>query len=336
MLLPISAAYPSPYLMSTAPQPAPQLLPPAWADAARQHHWLVGHSGGRDSTALCHALLAAGFKKLTICHINHQLRGDEAQQDALFVEQWATAHALPYVTRSIDIPAIAQTEKKGFELVAREQRQSAFASYCQSLGCQGVLLAHHADDQAETMLYNLLRGAAGLRGMHMESCIGPLLIVRPLLDVLRRHIDAYIEAHQLNYREDPTNAQPITPRNRIRHELLPLADTILKRRTSEPLQRALRHQQAVDAYLKEQLDFPSLLDPQGRIFLPKLRALHPVLQSMAIHTFLQHHAIAELSQTLIERCLTLLTDKAVAKINLPQGRHLRRQHQRLFVPPPEK
>ena len=178
---------------------------------------LVGVSGGPDSVALLDALVKSGWRP-HVCHLNHQLRGPASDADAEFVRDLATRYGL---TNTIEWRKVA-----GDEDGARRARHEFFANVAAQTGIQKLALAHTADDQAETFLLRLLRGAGvpGLVGIWPERQFGPLRVIRPLLKVRRAEILEYLAAEKLSYREDASNADTRFTRNRIRHKLLPLLE----------------------------------------------------------------------------------------------------------------
>jgi tRNA(Ile)-lysidine synthase len=186
----------------------------------------VAVSGGADSVALLRALLerrgTLGLV-LSVLHVHHGIRGEEAQRDQAFVEALAAEHDLPtYIERS-DTPARAAQYGETLEEAARHLRYSFFRELLASGQLDAVATAHTLDDQAETVLHKLLRGAwtEGLGG------ISPLVIepqgriIRPLLGASRRRVEAYLRSLDQPWCEDSTNRDTVHTRNRIRHELLP-------------------------------------------------------------------------------------------------------------------
>ena len=218
--------------------------------------YLVGVSGGRDSVALLHALTEAGYRRLVVCHLDHGLRGKAGRADARFVERLAAKWKFPSEIGRADVPTLARAGKRSLETAAREARYAFFAEVAGQRRCGTLFLAHHADDQVETFLFNLLRGAgpAGLAGMAAENMrtVGrrKLQIVRPLLAVWREEIDAYVKTHGLAWREDLTNADPAhATRNRLRMEVLPLLERALGREVRPALWRAADILAAEESYL---------------------------------------------------------------------------------------
>lgn len=313
-------------------------LHPQFLALAKKRKFLLGISGGRDSVALLYALLAAGYKNLVLCHLNHGLRGTASGQDAAFVGRLAKKFNLPYEVERIDLKQAIIDSGESMELAARNARHTFFAQCAQLHRCHRIILAHHADDQAETILFNLLRGSGGLRGMQFisEQLIGrkKLSFLRPMLDVSRSDIDGYITANHIKYREDASNAEAIATRNRIRNEAIPLLVDIMGREISPALVRAAATSRAKDEALKNTLESLQLKDPQGRLFIPKLIQLSPAMQRMALHQYLKHSGTHNISHHLLERCQGLLTDTKTSKINLPGGLFLRRKEKRLFIDQP--
>src|SRR5882724_654803 len=178
---------------------------------------LVGVSGGADSVALLSILVELGWRP-HVCHLNHQLRGADSDGDAEFVRQLATQYGLP---GTIEACTVAPDEDS-----ARRARQEFFGRVAEGRGIKKLVLAHTADDQVETFLLRLLRGAGvpGLVGIWPERQLGMLRVIRPLLKVRRVEIMEYLAAKKLSYREDKSNADTRFTRNRIRHELLPLLE----------------------------------------------------------------------------------------------------------------
>jgi tRNA(Ile)-lysidine synthase len=178
---------------------------------------LVGVSGGPDSVALLDALVKCGCSP-HICHLNHQLRGAESDADAEFVRQLATHYGLP---NTIESRKVASDEDS-----ARRARHGFFAQVSAATGIKKIALAHTADDQVETFLLRLLRGAGvpGLVGIWPERQLGPIRVIRPMLKVRRAEVLEYLREQGLKYREDASNADTRFARNRIRHDLLPLLE----------------------------------------------------------------------------------------------------------------
>lgn len=187
---------------------------------------LVAVSGGPDSLCLLHLLYrlaATDGLNLHVAHLNHGLR-PAAAADARYVAETAAAWNLPVTIEAYDVTALAQREHQGIEAAARQARYGFFADLAVRIGAHAIALGHTADDQAETVLLRLLRGAGptGLAAMRPRSVWADgKTLVRPLLHVRRSEILHYCAEHQLQPRYDASNANLRFLRNRVRAELLP-------------------------------------------------------------------------------------------------------------------
>lgn len=185
---------------------------------------VVAVSGGADSMALLDILahLFAFRLQLVLAHLNHCLRADESDGDEQFVRSVAEKYAFPLEISRIDIHAAAVRQRLSLEEAGRNARRSFFLEVAEKYAAGAVALGHHRDDQAETVLMRLIRGAAGsgLAGMKPKS--PGSIFVRPLLCLSRADINEYLHKGLLPWREDSSNSDTTFLRNRIRHELLPL------------------------------------------------------------------------------------------------------------------
>ncbi|MFZ4766622.1 MAG: tRNA lysidine(34) synthetase TilS [Roseimicrobium sp.] len=302
---------------------------------------LMGVSGGRDSVALLHFLVSQGWKELVVCHLNHGLRGRESGQDAAFVRRLAARYGLRCEVGREDVAALAEAQKLSTETAARLARDAFFQKVAQATGTAFVFLAHHAEDNAETVLGNLCRGAglAGLSGMALasEHEASGLVKLRPLLAVRRAEIDAYIKSHGLAYREDGSNASLEHRRNRFRHEVLPLLVAVCRRDVVPLVCRAAKLAARDEAFLSESaIRFAQeqrLGEPGGALRItPALKGLHPALQSRVLRDWLVGQlGLAGIGSHEVGEVTKLLAEGGPAKINLPGGHHVRRKAKRLFV-----
>ncbi|MBK8899951.1 MAG: tRNA lysidine(34) synthetase TilS [Anaerolineaceae bacterium] len=191
---------------------------------------LVGVSGGADSLALLHLLWQQlGADRLVAAHLNHGLRA-AADEEADFVQATAAAWQIPFVSQKRIVARLAEQEKLSLEAAGRQARYQFLAGQARVAGATAVAVAHHADDQAETVLLHLLRGSgsAGLRGMLPVSTVPgaqEMVLVRPFLHLRRADLEAYCARHSLAPRTDSSNEDVQFARNRIRHELLPLLES---------------------------------------------------------------------------------------------------------------
>ena len=186
---------------------------------------IVAVSGGPDSVALAHLLVQAKMPRLILAHVNHLLRGDESDADEAFVrslpERWPGI--ICHTTR-IAVAALAKDEADNLEAVARRERYRWFTQLARAEGAAWIATGHTADDQAETVLFRLLRGTGVLGLGAMSPCRrldDGLSLVRPLLTTRRQTLLDYLHGNQIPYRVDSSNRERRFTRNRLRLELLP-------------------------------------------------------------------------------------------------------------------
>ncbi len=194
------------------------LLPPASSV-------LIGVSGGSDSIALALLLQElsrhGGFRVAGLAHLNHRIR-PEAATDEAFCRDFAVRCGLPIVVESVDVPGYAAAQRLSIEDAARRVRYDFLERVARQVGADVIAVGHTEDDQAETLLLKLARGA-GLTGL---GAIYPRrdAVVRPVIDVSRAELRAYLQQRGESWVEDHTNADLGNPRNRVRHRVLPELD----------------------------------------------------------------------------------------------------------------
>lgn len=301
------------------------------ADLPNDRRYLVGVSGGRDSVVLLHWLLTQGYRKLIVCHFEHGLRGRAGKADARFVERLAQERGLPLETAAADIRQVALGKKQSIETAARNERLAFFTRVARRRRCLTIFLGHHADDQVETFLLNLFRGAGGrgLGAMRARATLGSLELVRPLLGVWRSEIDQYLREHRLKFREDATNEQLNARRNRIRHRIIPWLEKQLGRNIRATIWRAA-------TVLGEEEDFLETLTPVGltnsnELNVAQFRPLPPALQRRALRQWLTQRGVSDLGFAVVEEVRGLLAGGAPARVNLPRGGHARRRAGKIFL-----
>ncbi|MGL5206866.1 MAG: tRNA lysidine(34) synthetase TilS [Acidaminococcaceae bacterium] len=186
---------------------------------------LAACSGGADSLAMTSVLQQVGKEEgwqIFVCHVQHHLRGEEAESDALFVEKFCRERNLPFIRLDVDVKLLAAQEKLSIEEAARKLRYRVLKETCLKLNAAAIVTGHHQDDQAETVLMNLLRGAGtrGLRGMQTRNG----LVVRPFLDAARKDMEDYCMQQGIVWCTDSSNECTDYRRNSIRKELLPMLE----------------------------------------------------------------------------------------------------------------
>jgi tRNA(Ile)-lysidine synthase len=296
--------------------------------------YLIGVSGGRDSVALLRWLTNIGYKKLIVCHLNHQLRGRSSAADARFVENLAAKYRVDFQIGSANVRALAKKNRMSIETAAREARYSFFAKVAKQRRCRTIFLAHHADDLVETFLLNLFRGAgtAGLAAMREVSTRRidkfDLVVVRPFLGVWRKEIDIYLREQRLKFREDASNKNLNPLRNRVRHRVIPYLEKMLGRNIRQNIWRTAVIAAEEENWIENQLADSSEVE----LPVAKLRDAPVALQRRRILKWLRAQSVADVGFDLIERVRSLTErDARIAKVNLPQDRHARRRAGKIFI-----
>ena len=207
---------------------------------------VVAVSGGPDSVALLLALADLARSDfaatLSVAHLHHGLREGKADADARFVADLSERLGLPLQAGHTDVPAEAKREGLGFEEAARNARRAFLADAARRAGARKVALGHTADDRAETVLFNIVRGTGveGLASLGPRAPLAPdegIEIIRPLIEVSRAEVLAFLQSRGERWREDETNADTRYARNRLRHEVLPLLREAINPKADEALGR---------------------------------------------------------------------------------------------------
>ena len=207
--------------------------PQALAGLEKDAPVLLAFSGGADSRALLHLLyaqsVANGFS-LTLAHVNHGIRGDEAIRDREFCRSVADAYGLELCILDADVPTLAKTHGRGIEEEARIVRYAYFEQLMRERSIRLLVTAHHADDNLETVLLHMCRGSglSGLCGIAPVRAFGSGYLARPLLSMSRHDIEAFCREEHLEYVTDSTNAELICTRNRLRGEVIPVLSSLYR------------------------------------------------------------------------------------------------------------
>jgi tRNA(Ile)-lysidine synthase len=302
----------------------------ATASYARRERHLVGVSGGIDSRVLLHLLPMLGFDNLVVCHLNHNLRGAESLEDSKFVRRLTGRLGLP-----LHIETLAGVPGPGsIETAARQARLLFYAGAAEKFSTSSLFLAHHADDQVETFLFNLFRGTGSLDNAAIkpesEVTIGSriLLIRRPLLHVWKDDICKFAKGFHLKFREDSTNLSRQMTRNRLRHDLIPTIEKLMGRPVKQTLLRTIELAAGEGEFLRSLV--PEIQN-QPELEARELRKLPVAIQRRTIHGWLRHHEVKGCGFDEIEAVRLLVDSTQVAKINLPRGIFCRRRAGRLFL-----
>ncbi len=287
---------------------------------------VVAVSGGADSMCLAHLFWRwskEGGPTVHIGHVNHQLRGKASDEDAELVSRWANEVGLASTIVSIDI------KKQGgqsLQDIARKKRYTVLLEICRKIGSSKLATAHHADDQVETFLVNLIRGSGsrGLRGMpRKRQLANGVEVFRPLLGITRQRLEVYCREHNIPWREDESNKKTDYMRNRVRHQLLPAMrqfnsgiDQVLLN-TAEVMERdhACLEKLTDRAYekikKKSPLEFaPLCLSIKGLMSLDPALRFRVVLRSIGKRAEAGH----------VDAVLGLVNNKTGSSLDMPGGR----------------
>jgi len=242
---------------------------------------LIGVSGGPDSVALLYFLnsLKKEFKlTLHIAHLDHKLRKD-SHKDAEFVRSLAKKLKIPLTTAQINVKRIAR--KGSLEEIARNARLGFLFKAAKEIKAKKIALGHNLDDQAETVLMRILRGTGlcGLSGILPKRVIAGYQIIRPLIEVKRKEITAYLKRKKIHPRQDPTNVENIYFRNKIRNNLLPLLEKGYNRNIKELLANMAESVGADYDYLNY-LARNKTKGAKTKISLKRLSRMHPAIQRL--------------------------------------------------------
>jgi tRNA(Ile)-lysidine synthase len=307
---------------------------------------LVAVSGGPDSVALLHFLAQRDFAArpagVAVGHVNHGLRGAESDEDAAFVKRLAETWGVPYFEARLPKGSLRKKrDAVAPEADARHLRYEALRDLAAQAKADAIAVAHTADDQAETVLFRLARGAGlrGLGGIRSRSKVQGSRLIRPLLDVTREQVLDYLTRHGVSHREDASNASLQATRNYLRHEVIPR----LQGRVNPAVREALLRQSALfrdaDEYMETEarrvLPVVIMSARPGEIVLDARRlARYPKLLRSYIFRCVLHDLDGvrrELSATHVDVLHSLATQSRGRAAHFPMGIHARRERGRIVV-----
>ncbi|MDD7402551.1 MAG: tRNA lysidine(34) synthetase TilS [Butyribacter sp.] len=300
---------------------------------------VVGLSGGADSVFLLYALSRLRQKwglQLFAVHINHGVRGEEALRDQQYAVAFAESLGIACKVYQTDVPALAKKEHLTEEEAGRIYRYQCFEEFRRENNCQSIAVAHHQEDQAETVLFQLLRGS-GLRGMGgmrpKRDCI-----VRPLLGVSRQEIEQELRDREIAYCVDSTNIEDKYARNIIRHHILPyLQENIQPAAVSHIAETATQLQEVME-YIQMQTEmlYTELITKKGNSLVlseEKFVALHPVLQRELVLAMIQSLAgqKKDITRKHIQSVCDLYLGGTGKKVSLPYSLVAEKSYQTLSM-----
>ncbi len=315
-------------------------------------HWVIGLSGGPDSTLLLHTMRDLAERaelnwKLFPAHFHHGLRGEEADADAAFVSDLADELGLPFFTEKADVRELAARKGGSMEEVARYHRYAFLERVALKTGSDLVAVAHHADDNAETVLHRIcrgtgMRGLAGIRELRPVQPDSHIRLVRPLLTQRRATIEELCADRGFRVRTDSMNQSEEFTRGRIRHKIMPLLTTALNPQVSDALLRLSEHARWLGSYLEDAaartFDALVIADGPDEVVLNRraLTAKQKIIQAEVVR-----HAISvllgreqDMSFTHVEAILRLAEDTSSGKeVHVPGPVVVRARYDRLEFGP---
>lgn len=302
----------------------------------------VAVSGGPDSIALLHVMMkiAAELRlSLVIIHVNHGLRGEESEEEEQFVRTLGDSMKIPVAARKISIPAIRQREQGSVENLCRRERYGYFEEVTERYSLDKIALGHNQDDQAETVIIKFLRGS-GLGGLRGILPVRDGMYVRPLIEVSREEILAFLRENGAQYMTDSSNIDNIYIRNKIRNRLIPglkeqynpkLIENIARMADIIRLENAFIEQYVNDALLKLNIIYEG---NRIGINLPDFKLLHPVLRLRIIKKLLQNRTSSKMKISYVHvKAVSDLIEgsRSNGLLNLPLGITVRREYDNLTI-----
>ena len=240
---------------------------------------LLAVSGGVDSMCMVDLFLnSASRVRFALAHCNFHLRGEESDSDEVLVREWAESHGIIFIKKDFDTLGYAASNGVSVEMAARELRYGWFAEICRKQGFTALAVAHNANDNAETMILNMLRGTGvkGMTGMRRSSLLScsDARLIRPLLDFPRKDIREYAVSHGLLWHEDSTNADSAYKRNCIRNEVFPLFERLnpsFLTTLNEDMERFAQVQSVADEYVRSVSEVVVRSDSDGLLVVDHLK-----------------------------------------------------------------
>jgi tRNA(Ile)-lysidine synthase len=291
---------------------------------------LVGLSGGADSVALINALIELRERlglKVAAAHLNHRIRAAESDRDEEFVRAMCARLGLELIVERADgLGSAANLEER-----AREIRLAFLERVADRMGAEYVALGHHRDDQAETVLMRLLRGA-GAAGMAAMSERRPGRLLRPMLSISRAEIRGYLAARSITFVEDSSNSSPAILRNRIRAELMPMIEREYAPGFSGRLIELAREMRSLDGLVASiaARELDAMRVHGDALELSGFGALNRAVQAVALRLFLAERmgSLRGISRAHVEALLHLILEGGPSdSIDLPGGWRAEREYQ---------
>lgn len=321
---------------------------------------LAAVSGGADSVCLLlvlqrlESLLGIQVEAVTV---NHGIRGASAGEDVEFVRELCAKQGIPVHVCQADVPALVQREQLSEEEAARSARYECFGNVAEKIGAGVIAVAHHRDDNCETVLHHLFRGSSlkGLGGMASRRKMGQFSIIRPFLCTGRQEIEDWLKEQGISWRTDETNLEDDYTRNRLRHHVIPLVEKEINRQACAHVVQAAEYIaqaqdfieglacQWLELHGRRNTEYPSA-DSGGcsvdsfRVPAEPLGDCHPVLRReilvQACRKAAPHGALKDMGHIHLEMMERLAEGETSRRLELPGGIRVKKEYGMLLFQPP--
>lgn len=302
---------------------------------------VVGLSGGPDSVCLLHILSRMKEKwdlEIYAAHLNHQIRGIEAQKDAFYISKLCEDLGITFFIKSINVPEYCEKNGVSIEEGARQLRYEMFYEIKKNIRANKIAIGHNLNDQAETILMRMMRGT-GLQGLKGIEYIRDNVIIRPILDIERYEIEEYCSQNKLNPRIDQTNLESIYTRNKIRLELIPYMKDNFNSNVIESIVRMGNSLRSDSDYIENEAlnkfnEISNLNDGSAELKLNKYINLHNAIKVRVLRNSIKH-ILGDtnfIDQRHIDDIIELEDESKIDKmINLPRGIFVYRKKDSLII-----
>ena len=304
---------------------------------------LVAVSGGADSVALLYFLMEiqkSFFLTLSVCHVNHNIRGEDSLKDADFVKSLCLSLGLPFYYYSANVKSASKNLGLSIEEAARKIRYSFLYKTAKACGAKKIALGHNQNDNAETLLLRLCRGTGlmGMRGILPIRKAYGFTLIRPLIETERVAIDALLEAKGIHFRTDISNFDRTFSRNRIRHDVIPALEQINPKAVAQMAKsmQILKEEEELLANMANDVVegcFSQNIAEEGfRIYIPALLKVAKVLQRRVIRQcLLRVCGLKDISQVHVAQIETLIESQTGKETHLPGGLRVFKEYDYLML-----
>lgn len=300
---------------------------------------VLGVSGGADSVSLFVVMLELREKyniEMVVVHVNHGIRGEDAKRDEEYVKELCRKYGVNFECVCENVKELARKEKLSEEEMGRKVRYEAFSRIAKQYGCNKIAVAHNQNDVSETVLLNLFRGS-GLKGLAgIEPVRGNL--IRPLLCVQRREIEAFLKERNWQYHDDVTNFETDYTRNKVRLRILPYAEKEINERASEHIAKSAVILSEANGFIEEEADklYKCVVEKERdaqSILLKPFQEAHSILRREVVRRVLFSVAgkRKDIEMAHVEMILELVEKGAGKKADLPYGIEAIHQYDKIVV-----